>query len=147
MPDDDQFLQAPTATKGRRKTVAKKTPEDKLRSESATVRLEGHFEIGYQLTWNFPYYQTSPAEDRGHLKRMHEKLGEETAHWLIDEFFAAVVPVAKGGDPIVSKSRHSNVRDLSYHVPHLLTRRQRGTLSDKTASNVHEIAKAMGRAK
>jgi len=139
----DELTLEPPGGKRKRKVP---TPQEKLDSGSPTVRLEGAFQLAYEKQWGFPYFQTSPAEDRKHLAQMHAQLGEETACGLIAEFFAAVRPVAQGGDPVVSRCRHSNVRDFAFHAQYLLLRRKRGAaLADRTADNVSEIMKATGR--
>ena len=142
--DNDLTLQPPDGKRRARRPPAKKTPEEKLASDSLTVRLEGYFQIGYQRTWSVPYYQTSVAEDRGHFKRMGEQLGEEMARALIDDFMLAVRPVSKGGDPKL-QLRYPNVRALNTSVQYLLTRRRDTPMSERTASNVHELRRATGR--
>ena len=149
MIDDDLTLESPPNGDRRhkkRKPAVRQTPEQKLQSSSLTMRLEGAFEIGYATTWGIPYFQTSPAEDRKHLKAIGDQLGEDGGMALITAFFHAVVPVTKGGDPVVSRSRFSNIRDLSYHTQYLLLQRSRGPkIADRTSDNLHEATKAMGR--
>lgn len=142
---DELILEPPDGRKRRRVAKAKLALVKKP-SQSPTMRLEAAFRAAYEETWKFPYYQTSPAEDRGHLKRMIEQLGEETATSLVADFFRAVVPVCDGGDPVVSRSRCSSIRDFSYHAQYLLLQRRRGPqLATRTAENLSEVLKAMGR--
>jgi len=142
---DELILEPSDGRKRRRVAKAKLKLVDKP-SSSPTMRLEAAFRTAYEETWKFPYYQTSPIEDRTHLKRMIEQIGEETATSLLTDFFKAVVPVAEGGDPVVSRSRCSSIRDFNYHAQYLLLQRRRGPkLADRTAENVAEVLKAMGR--
>lgn len=144
----DELILEPSDGRTRRRTAKAKLKLVDKQSSSPTMRLEAAFRAAYEETWKFPYYQTSPIEDRTHLKRMIEQLGEELATSLVADFFKAVVEVHKGGDPIVSRSRSSSIRDFNYHAPYLLLQRRRGPkLADRTAENVFEIAKAMGRTK
>lgn len=139
----DELVLEPTDPKRRRK---RQTPADKLKSPSLTVRLEGVFEAEYEQCWKIPYFQTTPGEDRKKLKQLGEQLGEAGAVALIREFFVAVRPVTQGGDPVVSRCRFSNVRDLSFQTQYLLLQRSRGPqLSDRTATNIAEVARATGR--
>lgn len=121
------------------------TAEIRLRSKSPVERLYGYFIQQYERAWGIPLI-LCVARDRAILKRFCDQLGEIETRTLIDEFFRAVRPVAKGGDPVVSKSRWSNLMDLSYHAQYLLLKRSRGNqLADRTASNLAEIRKAMGK--
>lgn len=141
-----------TPSTGRRRKRAHQTPQQKLDSSSPVVRLEGAFQIAYEALWGFPVI-LNPARDRTILKDMIEQLGsgdeavgEKVVASLIPKFFSAVRPVQHGGDPVVSKSRYSNVMDFRYHAQHLMLLEKRGPLlADRTASNVDEVSKAMGR--
>ena len=153
MPDDELILEPSNGAKPRkkRKPIAQQAPQDKLQSSSAIVRLEGKFQILFAALWGFPVI-LSYGKDRALLKKLvdqlgagDEKTGEEMTGSLMDDFFKAVQPVGKGGDPVVSKCRYSNISDFAYHAPQLLLNRSRGPqLSDRTARNVSEIKKAMG---
>ena len=153
MPDDELILQPSNGARPRKKRtpIAQQTPQDKLKSGSAVVRLEGRFQIAYESQWGFPVI-LNYGRDRTLLKKLVEQLGagdekkgEELTASLMTDFFEAVQPVGKGGDPVVSKCRYSNVQDFAYHAPQLLLKRARGPqLQDRTAKNIHEIRKAMG---
>ena len=151
MPEDKRPKRELSDSRRRRKT-AKMTLDDilKRRATSMTVtpatRVEAAFRLAYERTWGFPYFQTSPSEDRHHINAILEQLGEDAILRLVNDFFDAVRPIAQGGDPVVSKCRCSNVRDFNYHAQYLLLKRQRGPqLAGRTADNVVEIRKAMGR--
>lgn len=138
---DDGLTLVPPEGRRRRKAPAKPKP-----GASLTVVLERRFRELYEQTWGFPYFQTSVAEDRKHLKGIGEQLGEADGLALVEAFFAAVRPVSHGGDPVVSRCRNSNVRDLAFHAQYLLLKRSRGHgVADRTADNLHEVAKAMGK--
>lgn len=110
---------------------------------SATERLLGLFQLEFQRAWGFPV-RIEAARDRALLKRMHEQWGEETVSGLVPEFLRAAAPVHQGGDPVVSRCRAADVRDFYHHAPYLLLQRVRGPQLDRTtASNLHELFKAM----
>ena len=147
MPDDLDLQPSDGARVKKRKPRAEQTPQEKIASSSPVVRTEGAFQMAYQETWRIPVV-LNHARDRAILKRLIDQLGEDLVRSLIPDFFRAVVPPAKGGDPIVSRSRWSNVMDFGYHAQYLLLKRQRGaTPTERTANNVAEITKAMGKGK
>lgn len=152
---DDLVLESTTngaRPRKKRGPIAQQAPEDKLKSDSVVVRLEGAFQIAYQQQWGFPVI-LNYGRDRAVLKKLAEQLGEgderkgETlTASLMKDFFRAVRPVSQGGDPAVSRCRYSNIPDFGYHAQYLLLQRRRGpTLAARTADNVSEIAKATGR--
>lgn len=144
----DELTLRPSEGKVRKKR-APMTIEGRLKSPTLSMRLLGKFMVGYANEWGHPYpVQFFERRDLTILKKMGEAWDEELVTSLMVDFFVAVRPVHKGGDPVVSKSRSSHVSDFMYHAQYLLLKRSRGSqLQDRTASNVHEISKAMGRKK
>lgn len=147
---DDDLLGATNGNGKLRKAPKKRaqvTPEEKLRSGSPVVRLEGAFQLAFERTWGFPVI-INYGRDRKLLQDLVDQLGEEGVAALIPRFFAAVVPVQKGGDPVVSRCRASDIADFKYHVPHLRMKAARGAagdMSERTAANVDAAMKATGR--
>ena len=143
MADDENFALQPTARR-RAKPRERMTAERRLLSENPTARLYGRFQVGYAKQWGIPLI-LNERRDQAILKELESQLGEELVASLIAQFFDAVRPVQQGGDPVVSRSRFSNLPDFKYHAQYLLLQRSRGpALAERTASNVHEIGKAMG---
>jgi len=144
----DELVLRPSEGKIRKKRKPM-TVEDRLKSPTLSMRLLGKFMVGYAKAWGHPYpVQFFEVKDLSILKKMGEAWGEDVVTSLIVDFFLAARPVEKGGDPVVSKVRSSHVSDFMYHSQYLMLKRSRGSpLQEKTASNVHEVTKAMGRKK
>lgn len=123
---------------------------------SAVVRLEGEFQIEYQKTWHVPVIMNY-GRDRKALRELidqlgegNEERGEQIVRGLIRKFFDAVRPIHEGGDPVVSRSRYSNISDFRYHAQYLLLKEQRGAtnaMPQKSVETLSAIASAMGRKK
>lgn len=146
MADDNELtLEAPGKLRPRRKQLTHaEQVEQMLRSPSVSMRLLGAWCTRYENTtnsvkrWAFPYSLHARTRDLAIFKRMAESWAEADIVAVMDEFFAT-------SDPRVMRSNYS-VTDFQFHAPRLRQSQQTGgDVSDKTASNIHEISKAMGR--
>lgn len=118
------------------------TVDDRLASPTLSQRLLGRFMVRYHKKWGFPYaVSVAEVRDLGILKKLGEEWGEEATGETIDGFFEST-------DPQVRKCRFYNVPDFLYWAPKIrMAKTLGGDLAEKTAGNVHEITKAMGRKK
>lgn len=154
MHDDEFELSAAEPTKPKRKKkketgdgggqeikVKRKasTPEEKAKSESAVVRVEGYYQIAFKNRWGFPVILRE-ARDRAILKLLIEQWDEKAVKRTIDEYMNST-------DPEVRRSRFYNIPDFGYWAPKLRMQLAGGgvMMHDRTASNAHEVMKAMGR--
>lgn len=120
------------------------TPEQKVKMQSSppSIRLEGLFEIEHRKKWGFlPIIKQ--GRDRKLLKDLAEQWGEKVTAKIIVAFFNST-------DPQIRRCRFFNVPDFAYWAPNIrlsMSRRNGAAvgMNEKTASNAHEIAKAMGR--
>jgi hypothetical protein len=133
MADDDELTLEPTDGKKKKR---RQTPQEKLASSSATVRLEGLFQIEFEKRWGFAYV-LNEARDRTLLKKLIDAWGEPATAAIIPEFFTTT-------DPQITRCRFYNVPDFSYWAPKLRMAQRGGDLHERTQANVHEITKAMG---
>lgn len=135
--DDELVLRAPEGKlRPRRKATSL---EDRLKSKALSMRLLGKFMIAYEKRWGFPYAVTvAERRDLSILKKLGEEWGEDAVTETFDLFFTST-------DPQVRRSRFYNVPDFLYWAPRLRMASRNGDVHDKTASNIHEISKAMGR--
>lgn len=126
-----------------RKTLGDMTVDERLASKSLSQRLLGHFMQHYERKWNHPYFLVldsktkSPRRDLRILGDLGGQWGEEVVVDLIELFFATT-------DPRVTRSNYATT-DFQFHAPRLRHAQAGGDISDKTAGNIHEISKAMGR--
>lgn len=150
MKDDELILQPPSTT---RKKATKKSPEDKLKSPSVSVRLEARFQIAFARRYGFPVI-LSEGRDRALLNKMVEQwgegdeaTGEAAVGRTMDEFFAATMPGGRGYHEI-KRLRWHNIPDF-FNGAQILRRLNGsgpvGDLHERTSSNVHEVMKAMGK--
>jgi hypothetical protein len=144
--DVTELVLKPTEGKVRkkRKPLSAMTIDERLKSPTMSMRLLGHFMRNYERRWSHPYYlvlnkHESPSLDLKILGDMGEQWGEEVVVELIEEFFVST-------DPQVRRSRSYNTRDFQFCAPKLrMSKHGGGDIADKTASNIHEVSKAMGR--
>lgn len=130
MADEDELIlrsKQPKPTKPRRQV-----------SDGSTVRVEQAFKSAFEQRWGFPLI-CNPGRDRKLLKGLIGQWGEAETAVLIPLFFATT-------DPEIRRCRFYNIPDFAYWS--LKLRRIHGNgagLQGRTAENVHEIAKAMGK--
>lgn len=134
MSDDALELNGDLPGERRRKRTS---PQEKLASSNATVRVEGHFQIAFENRWGFSP-MLKEARDRKLLKKYIEQWGEDVTVRLIHRFFLST-------DPRITACRFYDVADFAYWAPTLRLAEQGNDVSRQTAANVHEISKAMGR--
>ena len=147
MPDEELTLE-PTGKKPRRKAAprTRRTPAERMASDNPVERVFGAFEQAFQARYHFPVI-VSDARDRSILKRLVEQWGEADVLALVDQFFSATRPGGRGYQEI-RRLRWHNVADFSNGAQ--ILRRLNGAgpggdLHERTASNVDEVAKALGR--
>jgi len=140
MADNDELvLHAPEGKlRPRRKqlTHAEKV-QQMLQSKAASMRMLGAFCVAHARKWPFPYSLHAMPRDLKILKQLADSWGEEAVVDTIKLFFAST-------DPRVKNSNYA-VTDFQYHAPRLRMAQAGGDVAEKTASNIHEISKAMGR--
>lgn len=127
----------------KRKPLSAMTVDERLKSPTMSMRLLGHFMLNYQRRWGHPYYlvlnkNESPSLDLKILGDFGAQWGEEVVIELIVLFFSTT-------DPQVRRSRSYNTRDFQFCASKLRMSSEGGDIADKTASNIHEVSKAMGR--
>lgn len=127
-----------------RKANGDMTVAERLASKVLSQRLLGHFMTHYARKWGHPYYLVldpktkSPRRDLKILGDFGDQWGEAATVRTIETFFTTT-------DPLVTRCRSYNTVDFQYHAPRLRQAQAGGGISDKTANNIHEISKAMGR--
>ncbi len=111
-------------------------------SPSLAMRLEEEFKQAWLRAWpGVPLVDYHYGRDRKILKDLGEKLGEDGAVALIADFFEAVKT-----DPEVMRGSNPNVPWLQMKAQHLLLRKARRRPHARTAENIAEAKKAMGKA-
>lgn len=137
--DDELVLHAPEGkVRPRRK---RQTVDDRLQSKTMSNRLLGHFMVGYERKWGFPYpVSVAEPRDLSILKKLGAEWGEPAVAATIDLFFTTTDPKVTGRE----FNGLYNVPNFLYWAPRLRMSAAGGDLTEKTASNVHEITKAMG---
>lgn len=114
---------------------------------AVSVRLEREFKVQFQTRYGFPPI-VCEGRDRKLLNTLVEQWGEEAVFELMRDFFLATRPGATGYQEI-RRLRWHNIPD--FYTGAQILRRLHGDrtadLSDRTAANVSEIARAMGRDK
>ena len=143
MNQDDEFILDGDAPKGKRRNEIKpkrkkQTPEDKLKSKTVSVRLEGFYEIEFRKKFGFPLI-VREARDRKILNDFEEQWGEKAVK-------ATMVGYLTSTDPQVRRSRFYNIPDFAYWAERVrMQAATGGDLHERTASNANEVLKAMGR--
>lgn len=151
-PHDDELVDVtelvlqPTEGKVRkkRKSLGEMTVDERLKSPTLSQRLLGQFMLHYERRWGFPYFLVlnpktkAPTLDLKILGDLGEQWGEQVVIELIVLFFTTT-------DPQVRRCRSYNTKDFQYWAPKLRMSQHGGDVADKTASNIHEVSKAMGR--
>lgn len=130
---DDLTLSPDAPRRARKRSGDASTP-------APSVRLEQQFKAEFERCWGFPPIM-NPPRDRKLLKTLVDQWDEAIVSALIPFFFTTT-------DPEVRRSRFYNVPDFYYWAPKL-RRLQNGSgpVHERTAANINEIAKAMGRDK
>lgn len=135
--DDELVLRAPEGKVRKKRKLM--TVEDRLKSPTLSQRLLGKFMVDYHTRWGFPYaVSVAEVRDLGILKKLGAEWGEDAVSETIKLFFTST-------DPQVRRCRFYNVPDFLYWAPKLRMAQSGGDIADKTASNIHEVSKAMGR--
>lgn len=112
-------------------------------SKSMSMRLLGAWCTQYEHTrntvkrWGFPYSLHAQTRDLAILKKMGEDWGEDETLAVMRAFFATT-------DPRIMRTNYE-MTDFRFHAARLRMAQAGGEMHDKTASNIHEISKAMGR--
>lgn len=127
-----------------RRANADMTVEERLASKVPSQKLLGHFMTHYQRKWGHPYYLVLDPKTKS-PRRDLKILGDFAAQWGYDDTLQVIVTFFTTTDPLVTRCRSYNTVDFQYHAPRLRQAQVGGGISDKTASNIHEISKAMGR--
>ncbi len=121
-----------------RKGLAKKAP-------SESVQLEEAFWAAFFAEFHFLPPRLHKARDRDNLNKLVAALGSPAEVLrLIPLFFAA----HRARDPQIRRRPCMNIQDFFYSVEHLLFMERQGGQADlhpRTAENIHEVTKAMGR--
>lgn len=126
-----------------RKSLGDMTIEERIASGTMSMRLLGHYMKHYVARWGFPPFLVldpktkSPRRDLKIFGDFGRQWGEAVVLDLLQEFFTTT-------DPRITRSNYM-ATDFQYHAPRLRMARAGGDVHDKTASNIHEISKAMGR--
>lgn len=147
--DVTELVLEPSPAEGKvrkkRKPLSEMTVDERLKSQTMSMRLLGHFMLNYERRWGHPYYlvlnkNDSPSLDLKILGDLGDQWDEDVVIELIVLFFTTT-------DPQVRRSRSYNTRDFQFCAPKLrMSLTDRGAdIADKTASNIHEVSKAMGR--
>lgn len=143
MPDDDELVLRPQEVKTQKPRRAKAPKKPKaLEDYSPTYRAELAFKAAFEERFKFPMagVMFKMARDRKLLKDTIAEEGEAGTIALIQLFFRCT-------DPQIKRCRFYNVPDFRYWAPRLklLSSGNHTDMHERTASNVHEISKAMGR--
>ena len=126
-----------------RKALGDMTVEERLASKSLSQQLLGHYMTHYERKWGHPYFLVldsktkSPRRDLRILGDLGAQWGKEVVVQLIELFFTTT-------DPRVTRTSYATT-DFQFHAPRLRHAQAGGDISEKTMSNIHEAAKAMGR--
>lgn len=122
---------------GRKKLTHAEQVAQMLASKTMSMRLLGAWCVAYQERWGFPYSLHAKPRDLGILKKLGESWDEQPTVDTIRTFFTTT-------DPRVTRTNYA-VTDFQYHAARLRMAQAGADINDKTASNIHEISKAMGR--
>lgn len=112
-------------------------------SPSPVVRVEQHFVRLHTERYGFPPI-VSYGRDRALLKKLVDQWGEEPTCRMVETFFAATRAGGLGYSEI-KRLRWHNIQDFYTGAQILRRLQQTGDTQERTASNAHEIAKAMGK--
>lgn len=127
------------------RALADMTIEERIASSTPSMHALGVFMQRHVERWTFPPFLAidpktkSPRRDLKIFGDFIKQWGLPVVLELIETFFSTT-------DPRVTRCNYS-ATDFQYHAPRLRMAQAGGgsDISDKTASNVHEISKAMGR--
>jgi len=108
-----------------------------LASTTESMQALGAFCVAWEGKWPFPYSLHAKTRDLGILKKLCESWGLQAVVDTIRLFFTTT-------DPRVTRTNYA-VTDFQYHAARLRMAQAGGDINDKTAGNIHEISKAMGR--